>query len=348
MKKIALILTGGTIGSTIQNHTIDTGNDSIYQLVQTYEATYQEQQIFSVSSPFQELSENFTKKQWQLLYEHLSQLSMEEYEGVIIAHGTDTLAYSAALVGMLFSHVQIPIVLIGSNYPIGQPGSNGLTNLRAAVCFIRQQITPGVFVCYENNHGQVELHLATRLLPADNVLDQYGSFGGPCFAVMERSTQMGEFSFRQNPGTHQPTLSQLQQPAPALLQEQIKLEKDVLFLHPYPGQNYELLQPDQTVGAVYQYLYHAGTICTTKPPYSFLNFVNRCHEKNIPVCAASLKQQTTDNYASQIFLRDHSVLPMYDISPQAGYMKLLIGINQTTYALEDFLKKNCYFETIRK
>ena len=59
------------------------------------------------------------------------------YSGVILTHGSDTLAYTSALLGMYFRHFDIPLFIIASNKPIGEKGSNGLFNFTSAVGLIK-------------------------------------------------------------------------------------------------------------------------------------------------------------------------------------------------------------------
>lgn len=341
MNKIALILTGGTIGSVNTKHIIDVGTDTIYRLVSAYEEEYGEKNCFEFFSPFQCLSENFTKTEWQQLYNLLYDFPFEKYEGVVIAHGTDTLAYSAALIGMLFAYVSVPIVFVASNYPIGTPESNGVRNLRGAVEFIRGKVAPGVFVAYENQDREMEIHLATRLLPADNVLDQYGSFGGPCLGVVKED---GVFSY--NKWRNNPAIELLQKQRPQYFKEKISFTKDILYLTPYPGQNYESIALHKNIGAVYHYLYHAGTACVQNGSYSILDFMKRCQEENIPFYVASLKVGNEDAYATGSEILQQGAIPLYDISTVAGYMKVLITYNQKEYKPEEILGESLFFENV--
>ena len=71
------------------------------------------------------------------------------YSGVILTHGSDTLAYTSALLGMYFRHFDIPLFIIASNKPIGEKGSNGLFNFTSAVGLIKGGKYKGVFTLYE-------------------------------------------------------------------------------------------------------------------------------------------------------------------------------------------------------
>lgn len=347
MKKIALILTGGTIGSKKTEHIIDIGENTVYQLVSAYEETYGEKDVFEVFSPFQSLSENFTRTQWQKLCDLLWNFPFEQYQGVIIAHGTDTLSYTAALVAMLFAEKNVPILFVASNYPIGAKGSNGVRNLRGAVNFIWKQVANGVFVVYENAVGDMEVFLGTRLLPADNVLDQYGSFAGPCFGVMK------EEGFCRNKNEKAPLLEELNKPIitktksyQPFFKKAIHFTKDILFLMPYPGQNYQYISLKEKPAAVFHYLYHAGTACVKADNYSFLEFLKRCKQEHIPCYVASIKAGSKDAYATGNDILKQGAIPLYDISPIAGYMKLLLAYNQTEKTIEEVLGYHFFYEQV--
>ncbi len=59
-----------------------------------------------------------------------------DIDGIIITHGTDTLPFTAAALGMCFAYAEIPILLVSSNYILDDPRANGLTNFTAAVDYI--------------------------------------------------------------------------------------------------------------------------------------------------------------------------------------------------------------------
>lgn len=78
------------------------------------------------------------------------------------------------------------MVLIASNYPIGERGSNGLANLRGAVTFLRKPpCSRGAFVIYRDGNGKMPVYLSTRIREADPYGDQFTAFGGVPFGYME-------------------------------------------------------------------------------------------------------------------------------------------------------------------
>jgi len=76
---------------------------------------------------------------WQTLITAIEAQHPEHYDGIIITHGTDTLAYTAAALSFYFNAIKIPILLVSSDYPLDDSKANGLDNFMCAVEFIRQK-----------------------------------------------------------------------------------------------------------------------------------------------------------------------------------------------------------------
>lgn len=105
MKKILVILTGGTIGSKVEGKIINTTAASSYRLLQLYNEKYADDTEFEVIQPINILSENLTPVEWGVLCNCLLELNFEKYQGIIITHGSDTLSYTSALIGTMFGKI---------------------------------------------------------------------------------------------------------------------------------------------------------------------------------------------------------------------------------------------------
>ena len=57
----------------------------------------------------------------------------DDYDGFVILHGTDTMAYSASALSFMFEHLTKPIIFTGSQLPVGRPRTDGKENIIAAV-----------------------------------------------------------------------------------------------------------------------------------------------------------------------------------------------------------------------
>lgn len=69
---------------------------------------------------------------WQSLAS-LIQKRYDDYDGFVVLHGTDTMAYSASALSFMLENLAKPVVLTGSQLPIGVPRTDGKENLISAV-----------------------------------------------------------------------------------------------------------------------------------------------------------------------------------------------------------------------
>ena len=324
MKKILVVLTGGTIGSRIEGSTIDVTDGSAYYLISLYKEKYGKEDTFEVIQPFSVLSENMNPSVWTKLISALWEIRWEEYQGIIITHGSDTLAYTSALVGMLFCHVPVPVVLTASNYPLGEKNSNGLENFKSSVELVKTPRLRGVFTVYRNDGKESCVYLASRLTEADCYLDKFGAFGGSVFGKMEQG-KLVEVNGPVNPGVKE--LCRFCREGRTVTDRPPVFEKQVLMIRPYPGMDYDLFDLTKRPAAVLHYLYHSATACTEGEAYSLPGFLERCRREGIPVYTASYKDKGGAAYVTAKEILKTGAIPMMNISPEAAYMKLLLLYN---------------------
>lgn len=141
MNKILVIGLGGTIGS-VDNDGI--GLDENCLKILNY--TEHKNVLFEGVSPFKVLSENMIKELWQKLIDFLDGIDFSQYKGVIILHGSDTLAFTSSIIANAFWDKNI--VLVASDRPTENPLSNAKANFDEAVAHIIKS-DGGVYVSYD-------------------------------------------------------------------------------------------------------------------------------------------------------------------------------------------------------
>ena len=162
--KILVIFTGGTIGSTKSGSVIDIDAETSFQLLESYLAQPQAKAVeFETQQPIYILSENLVPNDWDALLHTLNSVDQSQYDGIIIAHGTDTLPYTAAAISFGIQQCDVPVLLVSSDYPLDDKRANGLVNFTGAIDFIAQGVVAGVFVVFKNNNGETLVHLGSRL-----------------------------------------------------------------------------------------------------------------------------------------------------------------------------------------
>lgn len=327
MDKILVVLTGGTIGSKSENGTVNINSASAYQIVDYYNKEYGNDVDFEVIQPVNVLSENMTCEVWLELMKALDKIDTSKYRGIVICHGSDTLSYTANLIGMLYNKMDIPVVLIAANYELGNEKSNGIVNFRSAVVVIKS-VKKGVFVAFSNNKGGNDVYIATRIVESDPYLDQYRSFDGKPWGKVENN---------ELKVCMKPTIDELNSFKPVVANRPIDFNNKVLFIRPYPNMNYENINIDG-ISAVIHYMYHSATACTTGEGTSLIKFAKKCKDKGVKLYVASFKDKNVERaYKSTRDILEQGVIPLFNISPESAYIKVLIcqnmdfDINNTMY-----------------
>ena len=78
-------------------------------------------------------SENITQKHWTELAETVAKRIEQGVDGVVIAHGTDTMAYTSAALSFALQNLPVPVILVGAQRSSDRPSSDAATNLIGAV-----------------------------------------------------------------------------------------------------------------------------------------------------------------------------------------------------------------------
>ncbi|HVZ11964.1 MAG TPA: asparaginase domain-containing protein [Patescibacteria group bacterium] len=88
-------------------------------------------------------STNMNSRHWEMAIRAIEELQ-EKCDGILIPHGTDTMAYTASAIGLAMkSRLRIPIVLTGAQLPIGVEGTDARTNLERGFKTLKKAVEDG-------------------------------------------------------------------------------------------------------------------------------------------------------------------------------------------------------------
>lgn len=336
MKKILMVFTGGTIGSQLNDHTINIHQDAGFKLIRLFQHHYPDAKLiqFTCLSVPAILSENLHPQFWQQVIATIESEELSHFDGIIITHGTDTLAFSAAAFGIYFNYLTIPLLLVSSNLPLDDPNANGLQNLICAVNYIRQRQEPGVFVPYQNPGQAMQIHIGTRLSSCLPLSSDFISVQSRPYLLVEHDNflPLHPLAFKN------PTYPRLKNQFAR-----------ILLIKPYPGLNYDHFNLDH-VDAVLHDLYHSGTACTTEhwgQQHNLLQFIQQCQQRKIPLYLAPiLKTDAIYSTTQQLITQGAHVI--WNMSLESAYAKLAMAYATFTdpQALDDFLANNISWEQI--
>lgn len=334
MKKILVILTGGTIGSIKDELSIRTDRKSAHRLIDLYYKSKGNNTEFEVIEPLCILSENMNLKYWTIISDVLMSVDFEKYSGVIMTHGSDTLSYTSSILGMLLRHTPVPVMITAANYPLDDKRSNGTANFCSCVSYIENGGPKGVYVVYQDIYGNNNIYLPTRICEADPYSDNFSAFGHGIAATIEKD---GRINYCDH-------IDLCEYNDERLLNGKIELKNDIIILRAYPGLNYEYIDIEKKPAAVLHYLYHSATGSIDEGNNSIPEFIHRCNESGVDVYTASHKSVSDITYETTGMIVSAGAKPLINISCEAAYAKLLIAYNQKQYKPEEIIDQNIYFE----
>lgn len=133
LPKVSIISTGGTIASRVDYRTGAVrpalSASDLYSVVPELAdiARVDAQILFSL------YSENIAPSHWTEMAEVVAEKIANGVDGVVIAHGTDTMGYSAAALSFALQNLPVPVIFVGSQRSADRPSSDAATNLTSAV-----------------------------------------------------------------------------------------------------------------------------------------------------------------------------------------------------------------------
>ena len=145
MKKILIIGTGGTIASKPSADGLTPDLDS-KQLIDCIPSISDICDVDCIQA-FSLDSTNVRPEHWLILAEIITE-NYDRYDGFVITHGTDTMAYTAAGLSYLIQNSKKPIVLTGAQKPIGEEITDAKRNIIDALIYAVDEGSHGVVVVF--------------------------------------------------------------------------------------------------------------------------------------------------------------------------------------------------------
>lgn len=168
MPRLLVTVSGGTVSSSVKDGLVKLGTES--PIVSYLKGNYPETE-FEFISPANYSSENARPEDYRDVLKAVSQIaSVRRPDGVIILHGTDTMAYFAQLAARTLTCLAIPFVITGSKIPPDMPGTDAYSNIDNAVRKVTEGNSGVVFTTHDGG---------SAIIPADKVTspDIFGDYG---------------------------------------------------------------------------------------------------------------------------------------------------------------------------
>lgn len=251
-------------------------------------------------------SSNMTTDDWGRIGKDIEK-NYENFDGFVILHGTDTMAYTASALSFMCEHLGKPIVLTGSQVPIYELRNDGRDNLLGALLIAGQFVIPEVCLYFYN-----KLYRGNRVTKVD--AGSFNAFTSPNLPPLATA----EVDFKINWDTV------WRANTTAKFQVRTELNRNVGLLRLFPGITAltvkAFLQPPMQ-GVVLE-TYGSGNAPDNRP--DLLEELSKATKAGVIIvnCTQCLRGTVSASYATGRVLMDAGLLAGGDMTPEAALSKL--------------------------
>ena len=165
LPKISILGTGGTIASRIDYKTGAVNPafsaEELYSIIPELSdyANINTELISNIAS------EQMNPEDWKNMAEKVIEKIKDENQGIIIGHGTDTMAYTSAALSFALVNCPIPVILTGAQRSTDRPSSDASLNMISSVIVASKNQLNGVYLAMHSSieDNEVSIHCGTRV-----------------------------------------------------------------------------------------------------------------------------------------------------------------------------------------
>ncbi|XP_076604577.1 60 kDa lysophospholipase isoform X2 [Chaetodon auriga] len=251
-------------------------------------------------------SSNMTTDDWGRIGNDIEK-NYQNYDGFVVLHGTDTMAYTASALSFMCEHLGKPIILTGSQVPIYEMRNDGRDNLLGALLIAGQFVIPEVCLYFYN-----KLYRGNRVTKVDaGSFNAFSSPNLPPLATAEVDIKINwDTVWRPN--------------TTAKFQVSTKLNRNVGLLRLFPGITAATVRAflQRPMEGVVMETYGSGNAPDNRS--DLLDELKKATDAGVIIinCTQCLRGTVSPSYATGQVLMDAGLIAGGDMTPEAALSKL--------------------------
>ena len=329
LPKIAILGTGGTIASRIDYKTGAVNPafsaEELYSIIPELSA-YANINTELVSNI---ASEQMNPEDWTNIAKKVIEKINEGNQGIIIGHGTDTMAYTSAALSFALKNCPIPVIITGAQRSTDRPSSDASLNMISSVIMASKKVLNGVYLAMHSSieDNEISIHSGTRVRKNHTSRrDAFQSIGvDPIAIVNQDKVTIGEESIKNN----------------NQFNPKIKFEENISLLKFHPGFNSDIIDKIielDTKGIILEGtgLGHVNSRCNKSIKKAidngmFVGMTSQCLQGRIKMTV----------YSAGRNLLNIGVIPLEDMLPETALVKLMWAYgNYENKEIKNIMLKN--------
>ena len=307
-KKILLIYTGGTIGMdrSEKGYAPKAGffQEVVKKIPALYDSSMPDWEIYELDPILD--SSNMTVVEWNLIGSVIKE-NYDRFDGFVILHGTDTMAYTASALSFSLENLRKPVVITGSQIPLFEVRNDGLDNLLTSMLIAAEGKICEVSLCFAN-----ELYRGNRATKV-SATDLH-AFGSPNYPPLAKIGTTISYNSMIPQRVHE---------APFRVQQLKKIPIGIIKV--FPGIQFELFEEimSESLKGIVLETFGAGNIPGSAD--AILPIVRKAHENGTVLVICSQCQQgsvSLGTYETSAALKAAGAVCAYDMTTEAAVAKL--------------------------